>query len=213
MTRAVVVDDHGVVRMGLVALLNRTPDVAVVGEAASGAEALQVVRRTRPNIVILDLRLPDMDGVEVCRQIKSISPETEVIIVSSFADENALVGAIVAGAKGYVLKSLDNNDLLRAIETVAKGGSAIDPALSAHVIGGVQKLAAHKDEPAFTKQELALLRLIAQGKTNREIGQELYLSEKTVRNYISNLLAKHNMKNRAEAAAYAVSHGLLDADR
>ncbi len=213
MTRAVVVDDHGVVRTGLVALLNRTPDVAVVAEAASGEEALKAVRMTRPDIVILDLRLPDMDGVEVCRQIKAVSPGTEVIIVTSFADEKALMEAILAGAKGYVLKSLDNNDLLRAIETVAKGGSAIDPALSAQVIGGVQKLAAHKDEPELTPQERQLLRLIAQGKTNREIGQELYLSEKTVRNYISNLLAKHNMKNRAEAAAYAVSHGLLDTDR
>lgn len=213
--RIVVVDDHGVVRLGLVALLSQQPGLTVVGQATNADEALQQVAERDPDLVILDVKLPGRDGVEACREIRSQFPNVDVIMLSSFAEPNTVAGAFMAGAKGYVLKDLENHALLEAIQTVASGGSALDPSLGSalatgmHAIVQKQMQPSGPSEPSLTKQETAILRLVARGLTNREIGQELYLSDKTVRNYLSELMQRHHLSNRAEAAAFAVQKGLL----
>lgn len=212
--RLMVVDDHGIVRLGLVALLSQQPGLEVVGQAASAEDALPMVEALKPDLVVMDVRLPGMDGISACREVRSRCPATEVIILSSFAEPQQLTGAFVAGAKGYVLKDLENHRLLQAIQTVAAGGSALDPTLGSALAEGMQAMLApkapgqHEPEP-LTKQEIAILKLVAKGLTNREIGEILFLSDKTVRNYLSDFMRKHNLHNRAEAAAYAVQKGLL----
>ncbi|HLO04702.1 MAG TPA: response regulator transcription factor [Symbiobacteriaceae bacterium] len=221
MSRLLVVDDHSVVRHGLVALLSSHPDLEVVGQACDGDTAVRLAAALAPDVAVLDVRMPGMGGVEACQMIQQVSPGTKVVFLTSFPDEEALVGAMLAGAKGYVLKSLDDAHLVEVIRAVIRGESVLDPSLGASVAEGMRRLASGQMRPIpipaapppahrLNDVETALLRLIAEGRTNREIADALHFTEKTVRNYVSALLAKLSLRNRAEAAAYAVSHNLLE---
>jgi len=202
--RVFLLDDHEVVRAGLRALLEGAGDVAVVGEAATVAEALARIPPIHPDVAILDVRLPDGSGVEVCREIRSQMPEIVCLMLTSYADDEALFAAIMAGAAGYVLKQVGGSDLIGDIRKVASGGSLLDPALTESVM---LRLRSGQDvDPllaTLTPQERRILDLIAEGKTNRQIAAEMYLAEKTVKNYVSNLLDKLGMERRAQAASYA----------
>jgi two-component system, NarL family, response regulator DevR len=209
--RVLVVDDHEVVREGLVALLDRRPTLQVVGEAATAAEAISQSARLQPDLVIMDVRLPDGSGVEACREIRSERPETRVVMLTSYPDEEAVLSAIVAGASGYLLKQIRARDLVAALETVGEGGSLLDPAVTERVLERVRRVAA-ADVPdevaALTAQERKILALVAEGKTNREIAAEVFLSDKTVKNYVSSILSKLNLERRAQAAAFVAKHRL-----
>ena len=202
-TRVFLLDDHEVVRRGLRELLESEDDLVVVGEAGTAEEAYRRIPATNPDIAVLDVRLPDGDGVEVCREIRSAHPEIACLILTSYADDEALFSAIMAGAAGYVLKQVRGTDLVDGIRRVARGESLLDPRVTARVLERVR----HKDEPeelaSLTNQERRILELIAEGLTNRQIGERMYLAEKTVKNYVSNLLAKLGMSRRTEAAVYA----------
>ncbi|HEC24135.1 MAG TPA: response regulator transcription factor [Chloroflexi bacterium] len=211
--RILIVDDHEVVRVGLRALLDRHPEFEVVAEAGNGREALEKVATYQPDVVVLDIRLPGMSGVEVCQQITEEHPESKVIMLTSYAEDEMLFAAIRAGAAGYVLKQIGGDDLVRAIEAVGRGEALLDPALTQRVFEQVRKAQREEEASAFaelTNQEMQVLRLVSEGKTNREIAEALYLGEGTVRNYVSNILSKLGVSNRAEAAAYAVQHNLKD---
>jgi two-component system response regulator DevR len=201
--RVFLLDDHEVVRRGVRELLEAEDDLEVVGEAGTAEEAYGRIHATSPNVAILDVRLPDGDGVEVCREIRSKHPEIACLMLTSFADDEALFSAIMAGAAGYVLKQVRGNDLVEGVRRVGRGESLLDPSLTARVLERLR----HPPEPdelaGLTDQERRILDLIAEGMTNREIGEQLFLAEKTVKNYVSNLLAKLGMKRRSEAAAFA----------
>ena len=198
-----VVDDHEVVRQGLVALLDRRTGFQVVAEAGTAAEALEQARRFQPDLVVMDVRLPDGSGIEACREIRSELPNTRVVMLTSYPDEDAVLAAIVAGASGYLLKQVRARDLVAALETVAAGGSLLDPAVTGKVLERMRRIATDDDElAALTKQERKILALVAEGKTNKEIAAEVFLSDKTVKNYVSSILAKLNLERRAQAAAY-----------
>jgi two-component system, NarL family, response regulator DevR len=200
-----VVDDHEVVRQGLVALLGRRPGFQVVGEAGTVAEAVESARRFQPDLVIMDVRLPDGSGIEACREIRADLPDTRVVMLTSYPDEDAVLSAIVAGASGYLLKQVRARDLVAALETVARGESLLDPAVTGRVLDRVRRIAtsSEPDELALlTPQEQKILLLVAEGKTNKEIAAEVFLSDKTVKNYVSSILAKLNLERRAQAAAY-----------
>ena len=198
-----VVDDHEVVRQGLVALLDRRAGFQVVAEAGTAAEALEQARRFQPDLVVMDVRLPDGSGIEACREIRSELPNTRVVMLTSYPDEDAVLAAIVAGASGYLLKQVRARDLVAALETVAAGGSLLDPAVTGKVLERMRRIATDDDElAALTKQERKILSLVAEGKTNKEIAAEVFLSDKTVKNYVSSILAKLNLERRAQAAAY-----------
>ena len=200
-----VVDDHEVVRQGLVALLGRRPGFQVVGEAGTVAEAIEGARRFQPDLVIMDVRLPDGSGIEACREIRADLPDTRVVMLTSYPDEDAVLSAIVAGASGYLLKQVRARDLVAALETVARGESLLDPAVTGRVLDRVRRIATstEPDELAqLTPQEQKILLLVAEGKTNKEIASEVFLSDKTVKNYVSSILAKLNLERRAQAAAY-----------
>jgi len=200
-----VVDDHEVVRQGLVALLGRRPEFHVVAEAGTVAEAVDAARRFQPNLVIMDVRLPDGSGIEACREIRAELPDTRVVMLTSYPDEDAVLSAIVAGASGYLLKQVRARDLVAALETVARGESLLDPAVTGRVLDRVRRIAtsSEPDELAqLTPQEQKILLLVAEGKTNKEIAAEVFLSDKTVKNYVSSILAKLNLERRAQAAAY-----------
>ena len=202
--RVFLLDDHQVVREGVRRFLEAEADLVVVGAAASAADALEAVAQSRPDVAVLDVRLPDGDGVEVCREIRSAYPEVACLMLTSFADDEALAHAIMAGASGYVLKEIRGNDLVASVRAVAGGRSLVDAATTQRVLGQLRRQAAERSALSqLTGRELDILALIAEGKTNRQIGAELYLAEKTVKNYVSNLLAKLDMGRRAEAAAYA----------
>jgi DNA-binding NarL/FixJ family response regulator len=202
-TTLLVVDDHEVVRQGLVALLDRRAGFQVVAEAGTAAEAVEQARRFRPNLVVMDVRLPDGSGIEACRDIRSELPETRVVMLTSYPDEDAVLAAIVAGASGYLLKQVRARDLVAALETVAAGGSLLDPAVTGKVLERMRRIATDDDElAALTQQERKILALVAEGKTNKEIATEVFLSDKTVKNYVSSILAKLNLERRAQAAAY-----------
>jgi len=201
--RVFLLDDHEVVRRGLRDLLEAEDDLEVVGEAGTAEEAYGRIPATRPDVAILDVRLPDGDGVEVCREIRSKHPEIACLMLTSFADDEALFSAIMAGAAGYVLKQVRGSDLVDGVRRVGRGESLIDPSLTTRVLDRLRH-PPEADEPAgLTDQERRILDLIAEGLTNRQIGEQLFLAEKTVKNYMSNLLAKLGMSRRAEAAAYA----------
>ena len=207
--RILLVDDHEVVRLGLVTLLEDTPGVAVVGEAGSAQEALSACERLDPDLVILDIRLPDRPGVDVCRQIVERWPHIRVIMLTSFANDDLIAEAISAGAAGYVLKQVGNEELLRAIEAIRRGEALLDPQVTQRVLQRLRETERLLDASAFrdlSQRELEVLFLVSQGKSNPEIGQELGLSEKTVRNHVSNLLEKLEKSNRIELATYAVEH-------
>ena len=203
--RILVVDDHEVVRQGLVALLDRREGFEVVAEAGSVAEAIAMAHRFEPDIVILDVRLPDGSGVEACREIRSERPATKIVMLTSYPDEEAVLSAIVAGASGYLLKQIRARDLVSALEAVGRGESLLDPAVTEKVLERVRRIATGEstDELAqLTSQEQKILLLVAEGKTNKEIAAEVFLSDKTVKNYVSSILSKLNLERRAQAAAY-----------
>jgi len=199
-----VVDDHWLVRLGLTNLFGHLRHFALVGEASTAAGAVAAARTHSPDIVIMDVRLPDGSGIEACRQIRSDSPHTRVIMLTSFSDEDAVIAAILAGASGYLLKQSEPERLIAAVETAAAGGSLLDPAVSdtvLHWMRGAAATAGHTGD-RLSEQERKILPLIAEGKTNRQIAGELYLSEHTVKTYVSSLLKKLQLARRAEAAAY-----------
>ena len=199
-----LLDDHELVRTGLRSLLEATDDLTVVGEASTAAEALARIPATQPQVAILDVRLPDGSGVEVCREIRSRLPEIACIMLTSYADDDALFASIMAGAAGYVLKQVGGMDLVDNIRRVGAGHSLLDPSLTERVLERLRE--GPQEDPrlaSLTPQERRILNLIADGQTNRQIAGEMYLAEKTVKNYVSNLLAKLNMDRRTQAAAYA----------
>jgi DNA-binding NarL/FixJ family response regulator len=201
--RVFLLDDHEVVRRGLRDLLESEDDIEVVGEAGTAEEAMGRVPATSPNVAVLDVRLPDGDGIEVCREIRSKHPEIACIMLTSFADDEAVYAAIMAGAAGYVLKQVRGTELVEGIRRVAAGDSLLDPSVTTRVLERLR----HRDDAdelaALTDQERNILELISDGLTNRQIGERMFLAEKTVKNYVSNLLAKLGMSRRTEAAAYA----------
>lgn len=209
--RILIVDDHEVVRLGLAYLLSQYPQFLVVGEAATAKEAIEMMAKVAPDVVIMDVRLPGEDGIEACRRIVEQNPEVKVLMLTSYGDEELVIEAIMAGAKGYILKEVGNNELLRALEVVAKGQSVLDPVITRELLERMR----HRSQglldelESLTKQEKRILALIAEGKTNREIAKAVYLSEKTVRNYVSNILSKLNLNNRAEAAVYGARYKRL----
>ncbi len=213
MLRLMLVDDHEVVRLGMRALLERHPTFSVVGEAASEDEAVELALELEPDIVLMDIRLAGGSGIEACEKIKTLLPDTKVLMLTSFAEDELLFAAIRAGASGYLLKQIAGGDVVRAIEAAARGESMLDPSLTQRVFFEVRRSIKKEEAVAFqdlTAQERQVLLLIAQGKTNREIATELFLSEGTVRNYVSSILSKLGVSNRAEAAAYAIKHHLQD---
>jgi two-component system, NarL family, response regulator DevR len=207
--RVLLVDDHEVVRSGVKALLQATEDIIVTAEASSVREAIDEADRTRPDVVVMDVRLIDGSGIEATREIRAKHPKTQVVMLTSFADDEALFASIMAGASGYVLKQVKGGELVRAIRTVGRGESLLDPAVTNAVLERLRK-GKHllKDEKLarLSPQEERILSLVADGKTNREIGDELHLAEKTVKNYVSSILSKLEVARRAEAAAYLARH-------
>ena len=203
-TRVFLLDDHEIVRRGLRELLEGEEGFAVVGEAGTAEEALARIPATNPEVAVLDVRLPDGNGVEVCREIRSRHPEVRCLMLTSFADDEALFSAILAGAAGYVLKQVRGTDLLDAIRRVAAGQSLLDPTVTARVLERLRVPQAPDESLAsLTDQERRILDLIAEGLTNRQVGERMFLAEKTVKNYVSNVLMKLGMSRRSEAAAYA----------
>ncbi|NSC22791.1 response regulator transcription factor [Streptomyces albus subsp. chlorinus] len=207
-TRVFLVDDHEVVRRGVRDMLTADPGIEIAGEAATAADALSGITATRPDVAILDVRLPDGSGIEVCREVRSRDESVRCLMLTSYADDEALLASVMAGASGYVLKELSRQELLRAVSEVAAGNSLLDPADTRHVLdrlrGRGPGARAGQDErlAALTAQERTILGLIGEGLTNRAIGERLHLAEKTVKNYVSGLLAKLGMERRAQAAAY-----------
>ena len=203
--RVFLLDDHEVVRRGVRDLLEADGDIEVVGEASTAAEALARVPAVRPDVAVLDVRLPDGDGVTVCRELRSKLPELPCLMLTSFADDEALFDAIMAGASGYVLKQVRGVDILGAVRTVAAGGSLLDPGTTARVMARLREQAVAADPlQGLTEQERKVLELIGEGLTNRQIGERMFLAEKTVKNYVSSLLAKLGMERRTQAAAFVV---------
>jgi DNA-binding NarL/FixJ family response regulator len=209
--RILLVDDHEVVRIGLRALIERHPNFEVVAEAGTAREAIERVEAYSPDVVVMDIRLPGGSGIEACEEIAEKHPNSKVIMLTSYAEDEMLISAIRAGAAGYVLKQIGGEDLVRAIEAVGRGEALLDPAVTHRIFQEVRKAAKEEEASAFsalTKQERHVLLLVSEGKTNREIAKALFLGEGTVRNYVSSILSKLGVSNRAEAAAYAVEHNL-----
>ncbi|MGW3043995.1 response regulator [Kitasatospora sp. NPDC001159] len=200
-----LLDDHEVVRRGVHDLLDAEPDLTVVGEAATVDQALARVPALRPDVAILDMRLPDGDGVTVCRELRSRMPELACLVLTSFDDEEALLDAIMAGAAGYVLKQISGTDLVSAVRTVASGQSMLDPGATTRLMARLRGEAAPQapDFPQLTEREREILALVGEGLTNRQIGERLYLAEKTVKNHVSRLLAKLGVERRVQAAIIA----------
>jgi DNA-binding NarL/FixJ family response regulator len=209
--RLLIVDDHEVVRQGLVALLDRREDFQVVAEAGTVAESIEQAAKFEPDIVVMDVRLPDGSGIEACREIRAHRPATKVVMLTSFPDEEAVLSAIVAGASGYLLKQVRARDLVAGLEAVGRGESLLDPAVTEKVLERVRRIAlgGQTDELAgLTSQEQKILALVAEGKTNKEIASDVFLSDKTVKNYVSSILSKLNLERRAQAAAFVAKHRL-----
>lgn len=211
--RILLVDDHEIVRLGLKSLLARYPQFEVVGEASDAQEALEKTLYFEPDVVVMDIRLPGKSGVEATQEILQARPETKVIVLTSYAEDDVLFDAIAAGASGYVLKQIGSDDLVRALMTVGRGESLLDPAVTQRVFQQVRSNARQAEDEYFatlTDQELTILALITDGLTNKEIARRVFLSEKTVRNYVSSILSKLNVTSRAEAAVFAVRHHIED---
>lgn len=207
MTTIMVVDDHSVVRMGLIALLQRVPGFTVVGEAARVAEAIEKAAQLNPDMVLMDVRLPDGSGIECCRAIRAQRPETRVLMLTSYDDRDAAVASVMAGASGYLLKQVEPEELLRALKLVAGGACLLDPKVTGGVLDYLRQGSAVQED--LTERERSILMLVGEGMTNREIAARLYLSEKTVRNYVSIILQKMGLSNRTQAAAYVSRRRLL----
>ena len=202
--RVFLLDDHEVVRQGLRALLSSVEDIEVIGESDSAQEAASRIPALRPNVAVLDGRLPDGTGIEVCRAIRSVDPSINVLILTSYDDDEALFGAIMAGASGYVLKEVKGSDLVNAVRHVASGKSLIDPEMTATLLERIRSGPETAPELAsLTDQELKLLTYIAEGLTNRQIGERMFLAEKTVKNYVSSILGKLGVERRTQAAVLA----------
>jgi DNA-binding NarL/FixJ family response regulator len=214
--KVMLVDDHEVVRQGVRTLLESADDIVIAGEASGVRESVEVAESTRPDVVVMDVRLIDGSGIEACREIRARRPDTQVIMLTSFADDEALFASIMAGAAGYVLKQVRGGDLVRSIRTVAEGKSLLDPAVTGPVLDRLRK-GKHlmKDEKLarLSPQEERILTQVAEGKTNREIGETLELAEKTVKNYVSSILSKLEVARRAEAAAYLARHTGMPGER
>ncbi len=211
--KILLVDDHEVVRLGLKALLSRNKQFQVVAEAGNASEALERVARYQPDVVVMDIRLPGKNGIEATREIVAQHPGTKIIMLTSYAEDELLFDAIAAGASGYVLKQIGSNELVNALEKIGRGESLVDPALMQKVFVRVREASRKAEDEAFadlSEQELKILALVAKGKTNKEIADAVFLSEKTVRNYVSSILSKLNLATRSEAAAYAVTHRIQD---
>ena len=210
-TRILIADDHEVVRIGLAALLDAQEGLTVVAQASSGAEAVRLSRRHRPDVVVMDIRMPDGSGIDACRQITSELDDVPVVMLTSHADSDALFEAIDAGASGYVLKRVGSGELVNAVRTVAAGGSLLDPAVTRTVLDRLRNAARVEEAGAFaelTEQERRVLAHLADGASNRAIAERMGLAEKTVRNYVSSILAKLALDSRAQAAAYAIRNRL-----
>ncbi len=211
--RVGLVDDHALLRLGLKTLIDDEPDLEVVGEADSTSAALQMVERTQPQVVLMDVRLPGDSGLEATRQLTARFPQTKVVMLTSFADEELVIGAIRAGAVGYILKEVGNEEVLRGIRAAASGGSVLDAATTSRLLARVRATEHKADEEAFrdlSDRELEVLYEVSQGKTNAEIAISLNLSEKTARNYVSSILEKLHLANRIELATYAIKHNLAE---
>ena len=202
--RVFLLDDHEIVRLGVRDLLEAQPDIRVIGEAGTAASALARIPALRPDVAVLDVRLPDGDGVSVCREIRSRMPEVACLMLTSFGDDEALFDAVMAGAAGYVLKQIRGTDLVGAVRTVASGQSMLDPKAASQLMARLRDTSQKRDPlEGLTGQERRILELIGEGLTNRQIGERLYLAEKTVKNYVSALFQKLGMERRTQAAAYA----------
>lgn len=211
--RVGLVDDHALLRLGLKTLIDDQADMQVVGEADSTVAALQMVDQTHPQVVLMDIRLPGESGLEAARQLTSKHPETKVVMLTSYADEELVIRAIRAGAVGYILKEVGNEEVLRGIRAAASGGSALDAATTSRLLARVRATEHKADDEAFrdlSDRELDVLNELSQGKTNAEIAASLNLSEKTARNYVSSILEKLQLANRIELATYAIKHNLAD---
>lgn len=211
--RILIADDHEVVRIGLAALLDRQPGFAVVAEASSGEEAVRLARQHHPDVALLDIRMPNGSGTDACRAITAELPGTPVVMLTSYADSDALFDAIAAGASGYVLKRIGSDELVQAVRTVAHGGSLLDPAATAKVLDRLRSATHLEESGAFgelTDQERRVLAHLAEGDSNRQIAETMELAEKTVRNYVSSILAKLSVASRGQAAAYAIRNRLAN---
>jgi two-component system, NarL family, response regulator DevR len=211
--RILLVDDHDIVRLGLMTLLNDQPDMEVVGEASTAAEAVKAAEKFSPDVVLMDIRLPGEGGIEAAHQITARFPKSKVVMLTSFADDELVVRAIRAGAVGYVLKQVGNEELLRAIQAAARGEALLDPSTTARLLSRVRETERKAEEDAFREisdREMDVLVHLAKGRTNAEIGRLLNLSEKTVGNYVSTMFEKLHLNNRIELAAYAYEHHLFD---
>lgn len=211
MVRILIADDHAVVRAGLRSLLEQREGFRVVAEASSGEEAIIKAQEYRPDVTVLDIRMPGLSGIEACRRIVDSVPGCRVVMLTSYAEDELLLAAIDAGASGYVLKRIGSDELVRAVERVSQGEGTLDPTMTETVFARVREANKAEDASAFsslTAQELAVLALVAEGLTNRQIAAKLFLGEGTVRNYVSSVLSKINVSNRAEAAIYAVKHNI-----
>ena len=210
--RLLIVDDHKVVRLGLHTLMRRHNGNEVVGEPGTSAAAVEKTASLKPDVVLMDVRLPDGNGFEACRQIRRVQPDTRVLFLTSFADEDVVLESIDAGGDGYLLKEIDEENLIQAIRNVAEGKSILDPAVTRRVLERVKNTDTHLETPSMNRlgslspQERRVLALVAEGKTNKEIGLALVLSEKTVKNYLSNIMEKLQVTRRSRAAAYFVQH-------
>ena len=204
MIRVFLLDDHEIVRRGVRELIESSDDMEVVGEAATAAGAIQRVPSTTPHVAVLDVRLPDGTGIEVCRDLRSLMPDLKCLMLTSFNDDEALLDAIIAGAAGYVLKEVRGADLLSSIRRVAAGESLLDPLVIARVVDRLRNPPRDALTESLTPQESTILGHLADGLTNRQISEQMFLAEKTVKNYVSNLLAKLGMHHRTQAAVYAV---------
>lgn len=214
-TRILIVDDHAVVRKGLQSFLELHPAFEVAGEAASGEESVTRARELRPDLILMDVRMPGMNGIEACRRILEEQSDTKVVMLTSYSDEESVMASILAGAKGYILKKVDTDILMKDLERVSQGESLLDPAVTQQVFERIRVLTrsasvedAMKTLDGLTNQEKRILTLIAKGKTNKEIASELLISSKTVRNHVTNILGKLNLSNRTQAATYAAGIGL-----
>ena len=214
--RIMVVDDHEVVRSGLKAILDPEDDIQVVGDAGSAREAVQKAPRLDPDVIFMDVRMGEMNGIEACRLIKSARPQVRVLMFTSFGEEEAVMSSIMAGASGYLLKNVGRADLLKAIRAVAAGQNLLDPSVTKKVMERLAQLSAKEEDRAMegvSEREKEVLVLVAQGLTNREIADKLVISENTSRNHVSRILEKLGLARRSEAAAFAVQHWLLEKER
>lgn len=211
--RVLLVDDHEVVRLGLKSLLEHNAQFEVIGEASNAREAIEANERLHPDIILMDIRLPGTSGIEACETIVRVHPETKVVMLTSYAEDEMLFSAIRAGASGYVLKQIGGEDLIRAMETVGRGEALLDPLVTQRVFQEVRRAVKEEEASVFSnlsQQERHVLMLVSEGKTNREIAKALFLGEGTVRNYVSSILSKLGVSNRAEAAAFSVEHNLRE---